>query len=215
MTEEKGSQPEAAIIEQIIGDAKAEAGKILENAKMTAAAEKKRAERELAKFEEDIRAGWEAKVEKIRMREVSTAKIEARRILLNAREQAVAGVFGDIKAGLGHLREDPGRYRESLRNLAVEAVTAVGGDDVVLIISERDGGLVDDAFIEDVRRRADAAVSGTGFRVEFDSADASGGCKATSAGGRVVFDNTYDRRLERLRSEIRAMIVTELEKTDE
>ena len=134
---------------------------------------------------------------------------------MNARELAVAAVFDEIKAGLGHLRENPGSYRESLRNLAVEAVAAVGGDEAVLRISERDRGFADDAFAEDVRERLKTAAGGTDFRVEFDSGDNGGGCAAASADGRIVFDNTYGRRLERLRSEIRAMIVVELDKSNE
>jgi V/A-type H+-transporting ATPase subunit E len=212
MTDNQGTQPEAAIIEQIIGDAEAQAGKLIENARLSVTAEEKKTERELAKFEEDVRSGWEARVEKIRMREVSTARIESRRILLNAREEAVVRVFGDIKAGLGHLREDPGRYRESLRSLAVEAVAAVGGEEAVLRVSERDRGFADDAFIEDVRGRVNTLAAGTGFRVEFDSGDNGGGCIATSADGRIVFDDTYGRRLDRLRPEIRAMIVGELDR---
>ena len=212
MTDNHGTPPGAAIIEQIIGDAEAQARKLIENARLSVTAEEKKTERELAKFEEDVRSGWEARVEKIRMREVSTARIESRRILLNAREEAVARVFGDITASLGHLREDPGCYRESLRGLAVEAVVAVGGEEAVLRISERDRGFADDAFIEGVSGRAKTLAAGTSFRVEFDSGDNGGGCIATSADGRIVFDNTYGRRLDRLRPEIRAMIVGELDR---
>jgi vacuolar-type H+-ATPase subunit E/Vma4 len=215
MTENQGNPPEAAIIEQITGDAEAQARKLIGNAEMSVTAEAKKTEREIAGFEEDLRAGWEARVEKIQTREVSTARIESRRLLLKARELAVAGVFDEIKAGLGHLRENPGRYRESLGNLAVEAVEAVGGDEAVLRISERDRGFADDAFAQDVRERLGTAAGGPSFRVEFDSGDNGGGCKATSADGRIVFDNTYGRRLERLRREIRAMIVGELDKINE
>ena len=215
MMENQGSPPEAAIIEQITGDAEAQARKLIGNAKLSATAEEKKTGREIERFEADLRAGWEARVEKIQTREVSTARIESRRMLLNARERAVAGVFDEIKAGLGHLRENPGRYRESLGNLAVEAVAAVGGDEAVLRISERDRGFADDAFAHDVRERLKTAADGTSFRVEFDSADIGGGCMATSADGRIVFDNTYGRRLERLRPEIRAMIVGELDKGNE
>jgi len=215
MTENQGNPPEAAIIEQITGDAESQAEKLIESAKLSVTAEEKKTGREIEKFEEDLRSGWEARVEKIRTREVSTARIESRRILLNARERAVAAVFDEIKAGLGHLREDPVSYRESLRNLAVEAVSAVGGEEAVLRISERDRGFADDAFAEDVRERLKTAAGGKSFRIEFDSGDSGGGCAATSADGRIMFDNTYGRRLERLRSEMRAKIVGELDKSNE
>ena len=215
MTDNEGTPPEAAIIEQIIGDAETQAKRLVDNAALGVTAEEKKTEREVAKFEQDVRAGWEDRIEKIRMREISTAKIESRRILLNAREQAVAAVFDEIAAGLGHLREDPGRYRQSLSSLAAEAVRAIGGDEVVLRISERDSGIADDDFIAGVRESAGMTSGRTHVRVEFEAEDTAGGCIAASADGRVVFDNTYGRRLERLRSDIRTSIVRELEKANE
>jgi vacuolar-type H+-ATPase subunit E/Vma4 len=182
---------------------------------MGVAAEEKKTEREVAKFEEDLRAGWDDRVEKIRTREVSTARIEARRLLLNARERAVVRVFDEIMSGLGFMREDPGRYRDSLTRLAVEAVRAVGGEGIVLRLSERDRGLADEGFMQAVSDGAGMAAGAGSLRLEFDTADTGGGCVATSADGRVVFDNTFPRRLERMRSELRALIVEELDSGDE
>ena len=215
MTEENNLDPEGAIVERILGDADAEAARLIANAGRAAEAEGLKTQREIEKIEADIRTGWDAKVEKIRMREVSTARIESRRILLNAREEAVSRMFGEIEEGLGHLRENPGRYRESLCRLAAEAAAAIGGEEVVLRFGERDGGLVDDAFVDEVKARLEGAAAGPRFRVEFESGDNGGGCVATSPDGRIVFDNTYGRRLERLRPELRATIVSELEKSNE
>ena len=213
MTESQGTHPEAAIVDEIIGDARKQAQRLVDNAKMGVTAEEKKAEREVAKFEEDLRAGWDDRVEKIRTREVSTARIEARRLLLNARERAVVRVFEEIISGLGFMREDPGRYRDSLTRLAAEAVSAVGDEGIVLRLSERDRGLADEAFVQAVSDGV--AADAGGLRLEFDAADTGGGCFATSADGRVVFDNTFPRRLERMRSELRALIVAELDSGDE
>jgi vacuolar-type H+-ATPase subunit E/Vma4 len=213
MTERPGAAPEAAIIERILEDARAEAARLLENAGRGATAEKNKTEREIAKIEKEARAGWDDKVEKVRMREISTARVEARRVLLNAREKAIDKMFGEVEMGLGRLREDPGRYREALRNLAAEALTAVAGGGAVLRISESDRGYADDDFLRQVESRMGDAAAGTHFHVEFDREDYGGGCIATSADGRIVFDNTFGRRMERLRPEIRAMMVKELEKS--
>lgn len=215
MTEVYGTPPEAAITAEILADAEAQAGKIMENAGRSAAAEKNKTRMEIDKIRQDARAGWEAKVEKIRKREVSIARIEARRILLEAREQAVARMFAEIEEGLGHLREDPGRYRECLRTLAAEAVAAIGGEGVVLKFSEKDRGLADESLLGEIRAAVESVAGGAVFRAEFAAGDNGGGCVAASADGRVVFDNTLGRRLERMRSGIRAMIVGKLVKTDE
>lgn len=208
MTEEPAGHPEAEIIEKIMSDAELQAKKLVENAEHAVAAEEQKTQREIREVEQDVRAGWDAKVERIRTREMSTAAIESRRTMLAAREQAVEKILGEITKGLAHLREDPRRYRESLRGLAAEAVTAVGGDEVVLKFSERDGGIVDDAFLEQVRTEVNT-VSGSCPQLEavFDSGDNGGGCVAQSPDGRIVLDNTFSRRLERMVPEFRALIV--------
>jgi V/A-type H+-transporting ATPase subunit E len=214
MTQMEGTGPEAAITDKIIADAREQAGKLIRNAGRGAAAEEKKTEREIEKIEQDVRAGWEARVEKIRMREVSTARIESRRILLNAREEAVARMFTEIEEGLSRLREDRERYRESLLNLAAEAVTAIGGGGVVLKFGEGDRGVADEAFLGEIRSRVEGAAPGTDFRAEFTDGDPGGGCIATSPDGRIVFDNTLLWRLERMRPAIRAKIVEELAKNN-
>lgn len=215
MTQENVTPQEAAITERIIADAREQAEKIIRNAGVGAAAEKKKTEREIEKIEQDARSGWEARIEKIRTREVSIARIESRRILLNAREEAVSKVFAEIEEGLGRLRADRDRYRASLSDLAVEAVTAVGGHGVFLKFSEADRGLVDDALLGEVRSRFRSVAGGTAFEVEFEEGDNGGGCVAASPDGRIVLDNTLGRRLEMMRSEFRALIVEELARSNE
>lgn len=215
MTEGYKVDPEAAITEKILADARAQAERLIENADRAASLERQKTDREIVKIEEDTRAGWVTKVEKLRMREVSIARIEARRVLLNARERAVTKMFEEIERGLDHLRENPSRYREGLRNLAVEALAAVGGEEVVLRFGERDRGLVDDAFVSMVSGGVERTDKGIRFRVEFGRDVTGGGCIATSADGRIVFDNTFGRRLGRLRPELRAMIVGGMAKDHE
>ncbi len=210
MTGENAAAPESAITARLLADAEEQAKRIIENAERSAAAEERKTHKEIEEIERDSRADLDARIEKIHMREVSTAKIESRRILLDAREQAVARMFADIEQGLARLREDPGTYRRSLRKLAAEAAAAIGGDEVVLKFSERDRGLVDDAFLRDLEALLGDAGAGVKFRVEFTDDDGGGGCTAASPDGRVVYDNTLRRRLERMRPEIRAMIVAEL-----
>ena len=54
MTDNGGTPPEAAIIEQIIGDARAQAKRLVDNAALSVTAEEKKTERETATFEEFI-----------------------------------------------------------------------------------------------------------------------------------------------------------------
>jgi vacuolar-type H+-ATPase subunit E/Vma4 len=215
MTQPEGTPPDAAITEKIIADAREQAEKLIRNAGVGAAAEQKKTEREIERIEQGARAGWDLRVEKIRMSEISTARIESRRILLDAREKAVSGLFAEIEEGLGCLREDRRRYRESLVVLAVEAVTAIGGSGVVLKFGETDRDIVDEAFLGEVRSGVEGGAAGTDFTVEFADGEMGGGCVAASPDGRIVLDNTLGRRLEEMRPAIRATIVKELARDDE
>jgi vacuolar-type H+-ATPase subunit E/Vma4 len=216
MNEEAGSAPELEIIEKIFADAEAQARKTLENARSIADAENKKTEKEAQEIQAQILAEAEVRVKKLQSKEISTARIEAKRILLRAREEAVSKVFTQIEIELNKVREDPGRYRQSLRNLAAEAVVAIGEPEVVLKVNKLDEPFVNNAFVDDLRSRV-LDLSGEDLKVtlEFEALDMGGGCVAASTKGRIVFDNTFRRRLERMQPQLRTLIIRELAKSDE
>jgi len=216
MKEEIGSTPEHEIIDRILADAESQARRAIENAAKVAEAEAEKARKEGRKIQAEILAQAEGKAEKLKLREVSTAKIEAKRTLLRAREEAVSKVFAQIEGELKEIREDPDRYRRSLGNLAAEAVLGVGESQVVLKVSRADEAFVGDAFIDDVRRRVSERSGGElKVDVEFGPTDMGGGCVARSTGGRIVFDNTFRRRLGSIKPRLRSLIVKELMKSNE
>ena len=153
MKEEIGTKPEHEIVEKILADAESQAQRAIENARRVAQAEADKARKEGRKIQAEILAQAEDKVEKLKLREVSTAKIEAKRILLGAREEAVAKVFTQIEGDLNEIRQNSDQYRRALGNLAADAILGVGEREIVLKVSRADKALVDDAFIDDVRRR--------------------------------------------------------------
>jgi len=215
MKEEIGSAPGSEIVGKILADAEYQAQQAIENAGKAAEAEGAKARAQGQKIQAEIIAQGEERAEKLKSREVSTAKIEAKRILLRAREEAVSKVFAQINGELNEVRRDHDQYRRSLENLAVEAVLGVGEHKAVLKVSRTDKKLVDDAFVDDVRRRvSDRAGSEVEIDVEFDPADMGGGCVARSKQGRIVFDNTFQRRLGRMRPQLRALVVKELMKNN-
>jgi vacuolar-type H+-ATPase subunit E/Vma4 len=215
MKEENLPDAEAAITDKILSDGASEARKAIDSAKRAVASEEQTTAREIETVKADLRAGVEDKIRKARMREVSTARIEAKRILLDAREKAVTKIFGEVEEGLRNLREDPARYRESLISLAAEAASAVGTGEIILKFSERDRGIVDEALVGEINERTKEALKrAVALHIRFEEADYAG-CLAASSDGRIIFDNTYRRRLERMRNDLRARIVGELSQSNE
>ncbi len=216
MKEEIGSAPGHEIVEKILADAESQAQQAIGNAGKTAEAEAEKARKEGSKIQAGIVAEAEYRAKKLKLREVATAKIEAKRILLRAREKAVSKVFAQVEEELKAIKQEPDRYRRSLTNLATEAVLGVGAADVVLKVSRADEAFVDDAFIDDVRRGVSARSGGSvKVDVKLEPTDMGGGCVAGSTDGRIVFDNTFRRRLGSMKPRLRSSIVKELMASNE
>ena len=215
MRNENAHKSALAITEKILDDAELEAQRILENAATIAEAEIARANKEAQQIQREILAQAEEKALKLKSRRLATSKIEAKKILLRAREEAVLIVFKQIEEQLNGIRQNPDRYRHALKNLATEAITGVGEPEVVLQVNGADGPIVDQAFWDDVKN-AVSRSSGeeVGIAIQFNELVMGAGCVAKSTNGRVVFDNTFHRRFERMKPNLRPLIVRHLSKRD-
>jgi vacuolar-type H+-ATPase subunit E/Vma4 len=215
MNGQPGSSPEKEIIEKILGDGEAQAKRLLDNARRSEAAEQRKAEGEAEKLRKEILGQAESRARAIRSKEVATAHIQAKRHLLRAREQAISRVFTAIERELAKTRDSEEEYGRALLTLAVEAISAVGGPEVILKIDQQDRKIVEEALfdriVHGVRKRTGSEIS---IKLESDPALRGGGCVAFSTDGRVVFDNTFGRRLERMKPTLRTMIAKEVLKTD-
>lgn len=202
--------PESVMVEKMLSDARSEADRIIEKARFALESGQKRAEIEAEKIRKDMRARKMGQIEKIRKREISLARMEARRTLLNAREKLISIAYESIRRRLSDMRREP-IYRESLLNLSSEAIKSVGADRVILRFSNLDQNVVDQGFLDELLKRIDKRIE---VEVRMDLSDEKAGCIAVSGDQRVVFDNTYDARMKRLERTLRARIVEELRKQD-
>lgn len=216
MSNATSPNPEVQILENIQEDGRVQAQRIVDDAQRVANAEEQRARSDATKAQEAILTKAREKGDRIRAVDTATGRIEARRILLKAREESVSGVFTEIKQGLATLRKNAERYRRSLVVLAAEAVVAVGGQEVTLRVAQKDKACADSsAFVEDVRREAAQHVAAVpNIHLAWAEKDTGGGCIVVDPSERVVFDNTYPRRLARMRRQLRMTIIRELAKHD-
>lgn len=126
-------------------------------------------------------------------RVVNEAKMERRRAVAAAREEAIDAVFDRAKEALATLRSKPG-YPASFSVLLDEALEAASDPSAVLV-DARDQSLAEQEL---ARRSLSLEV-----RPELASA---GGVVVLDRGGRTRMDNTYERRLDRLRAEGRKTV---------
>jgi vacuolar-type H+-ATPase subunit E/Vma4 len=213
MSEPLNSTPEEGMVEKILADAQSEADRAIKNAGRSVEAERRKSEAEAEKARQEILERVRRKVEKLKSKETASAQIESKRLLLKAREQAISGILDRIGRELQAVREDRSRYTRALSRLATEAVAAVDLPQVVLRLAPQDAALLEESFAREVTADVKAlAGKDIEIRVETGTEDglASGGCIAASEDGRIIFDNTFKRRLERMRPELRSMIVKEV-----
>jgi vacuolar-type H+-ATPase subunit E/Vma4 len=206
MNPQADSESEESIIEKILADGKSQADRARSQAERSAGSEIKKAEKEAEKVRAEILGQARRRAELLRSKEVAAAQIEAKRSVLGAREEAISRVFGRIEGGLGELRKNREAYAPALLNLAVEAVGAVDADRVVLRLSPADREIADPGFLQQVTQRVGALRGETEVGLEEDADLSGGGCVAASMDGRVIFDNTFRRRLERMKPALRAEI---------
>ncbi len=206
--------PEKAMIDSIVAETDARVRSLLERAEETARSEAENAKKNADKVHSEILDRARRDAAKTRSRAVASARIEARRILLRAREDAISTVVARIEGALRGMRTESARYRAALVSLLAEAILAVDEEHVKVTLSAADRAIVDGTVTQEAVRLV-KEVSGreVGVDVHFEDTDLGGGCRVTSKGGRVLLDNTFARRLEEAKRHLRPLIAEELEKS--
>jgi vacuolar-type H+-ATPase subunit E/Vma4 len=208
MSETVSRGGEDEIIGKILSDGQTRAKRILDGAERTAESERRKAEAEADKVRKETMDQVARKAETVRSKEVAGAHIEAKRILLRAREDAISRVFETIREELKKVHDDESRYRDAL-------VRAIGGSGVTVALCEEDRALSGADLAAEIE--AKLAREGSGdikIHIVIDPGVVGGGCVARSGDSRVIFDNTFPRRLERMKPSLRSIIVNEVLKSD-
>lgn len=149
--------------------------------------------------------GREARIETVKT--VGQAELNAKKEYLQSIEDLVESI---IKESIERVKElkDSETYEKSLEILMRGAVEAIGGRSFRVICSKED-----EERVTRVARRM-AKEMNVEISVEPVADKTTGGVRILNREGTVQLDNTIEARLERMRSEIRTMIIKELMKED-
>jgi vacuolar-type H+-ATPase subunit E/Vma4 len=215
MSEQANEHPEEGMVEKILDDARSQAERAIKNAERSVESERRKAQAQAEKARQEILERMGRKADALKAKEIATAQIESKRVLLKAREEAIARVLAAIETELMKTRENPGGYAKTMRRLAVEAVAAIDQPKAILRIAPGDQAVTGGDFAGDVMKGVRAATGKeVEIKIEVDSGLPAGGCVAASEDGRIIFDSTFRRRLERMKPELRSMIVREVLASD-
>jgi vacuolar-type H+-ATPase subunit E/Vma4 len=198
------------ITSQIIQDGERERESIRRKAEETAAGIIGKAEEEAARIAESLIKEAEERGQLERRRLLSSVNLEVKRARLRAREEVVSIVGEKVSELLRGMRERSD-YADVLAGLIAEAISALDGDRFLVHVDRRDVGLLE----ERVFALVGEALAKSGRRAEHLEACAldeptKGGARVGVPGGNVIFDNTFEARIYRLRDEIRNIIFEEV-----
>ena len=124
----------------------------------------------------------------------SQARLDAKRVVRRAREEGIRRSFQGAEAALGSLPKTD-RYPRILVTLIEDGAGSMGEGEVHIISTERDRELIRGLLPERSGTKADVCLS-------HECAITSGGIILVSGDGRISVNNTFEARLERLRSSL-------------
>lgn len=195
-----------ALVERVLQRARQEAAAIVDRGK-------KAAEREMARAEEqrDSRkhAAENALREAAERRERSAraeAGQEKRRAVMNARQAAVEAVFDEA---LRALKESAGLAErlQLLRELVREGIRAVAAPSVGVRLNAAERALAcSPTFPKE--------IDGVSITLDGDPIETVGGPVVTDDSGRLIFENTFEARLDRMREPLRRLVAETLRLKD-
>ena len=133
-----------------------------------------------------------AECKEMAARILSQARLDANRMVRRAREDGIRRSFKDAESALQRLPES-GAYSRILSTLIRDAMGSMGEGNVHVISTERDRELI---------RELLPGLSDTKVQpcLSHECAITSGGVILVSEDGRISVNNTFEARLERLRT---------------
>ncbi len=200
--------------EEILAEARREAGQILQQAREQAASviAAARAEADAVRRQriDEARAEAERRTELI----LATVTLEASRLRSTRTEEILQSVHGEIRRRL--LAREGLDYQEALITLGAEALTRMFRDSKApsrafqprakgwVKLSPADQASFGEGVVKEIARRA--GVPSSSLTLSADPMVTGGGVIVRSADGRQIWDNRLLHRLERLWPELRRQI---------
>lgn len=172
----------------LLSEAKEDAGKIIQAAEAHVArmVEEERSRKEASKKEAD--KDIERLLEEQRNERIAWARLESKRVLAEAREDAIKGVIGDVFDSLAKARKTP-EYKKFLARSIPQAAAELGAGPTVRVCKG------DRALVPEIK----------GAKVVEDL-EGLGGAIVESADGKIRIDLTIETMFETSRDEIRKRI---------
>jgi V/A-type H+-transporting ATPase subunit E len=180
---------------RILSDAKLKAAEIIRDAEDKAKRILDGARAQAQRDADEIISKASLEAESIR-RSILSSRIRANRLrVLDEKNKIVQNVLKSVEEKLSDLAST-NQFQPTLKRFVTEAVDAIGMDDVVVRVGFHN------ADRKSLESLALTLPQGTKFVVDEKPIDELGGVVASDAGGKMIFNNSFRARLERLDNQL-------------
>ncbi len=199
-------EQEQRLRDEIIGDAKAKAERLLARARNDATKIVDRAKREAEAKRKERMAEVEKEMAQKCGSIVRGVETELKRHWLAGREERLEAM---LATALEKAASTTGEaHSRSMALLAKEAILALGPCHAQVYFPEKDAGLVTDEWLSSIAKEALPKDADFAFQL-CPSPDAPDGLRFVTLDGGKEFDNTYASRLQKMKDGIRVLLSEE------
>jgi V/A-type H+-transporting ATPase subunit E len=194
------------IVSSILSDAKFKADSILEEAEKKSNSLLEEGEKiaimEKEKILEDSKKQSTMRYQQI----ISEAKMNSRRMELDTREEVIEESFKKAEEKLEALAaSDSAEYKESLKEIIMEAALEIGGGELVLFLKQEDVAKINDSMSSlemDIKEK-----TGNETKLEIgDNINTIGGAIIKTKNGDIEVNNTIEARMQRFKKSLRSEV---------
>ncbi|ACV24286.1 V-type proton ATPase subunit E [Methanocaldococcus fervens] len=194
---------------KILEDAKAEANKIISQAEEEKAKILEKAKEEAEKRKAEILKKGEKEAEMTKSRIISEAKLEAKKKLLEAKEEIINMAIEKLREELAKLPEQS-EYKDKLINLIKDGAVSLGGGELVVRLNKRDMDIIDDSVLWNLEKEVEEMTKKVTVLKKGKPVDIIGGCIIETADGLKSLDNSLEAIFNRNLDVVRARITEKL-----
>jgi len=191
-----------ALRDAILRQAQGQAAKALDIAQRISERELELAREEAGKLRDQLIAKAQPAVEMEKKKLTAAAEMEARRRLLNKKEELVSRLFAEVERTLEEARGSK-LYIDIVSKSIADGVASIGGD-VIVEFGEKDRGIFTSEVISSIESQVVKSM-GAEMKLEFRCAgdSISAGVVIKSSDGKVVVDSSFSNLIKRLKEEMR------------
>ncbi len=137
---------------------------------------------------------------------ISEAKMNSRRMELEAREEIIEKSFKKAEEKLAEIASSTSEeYKVSLKNIITEAALEIGGGDLIILLKQKDVAKIKDSISSmenEVKEK-----TGTETKLEIgDNINTIGGAIVKTINGDIEVNNTIEARMLRFKKSLRSEV---------